>query len=130
MLYFRPVSDEFRWASVIAKLERVFAELGMRSHAERLARFKAAYERQSKQLEADPRGRARPWTTEDLVKLASVFHVEPFAKLIPLVPDDKRCPYCRTELAGRNAAPVVDVYMDRTLYQCRKCARRWLLMKK
>lgn len=127
MLYFRPVSDGFKWTPVITALARVFAEHGMRTHAEKLARFRAGYDAQTRRLE--PMGRERPWTSEELIEMASVFHIPPFERRYAMVPDDKRCPYCRVELTGRNAAPVAGVFVDRTLHECRKCSKRWLLKK-
>lgn len=127
MLYLRAVS-EFRWAPVLADLARAFAERGMRAHAEKLAAFKARYEAQQRKLE--PLGSRRPWTTEDLVRHAAALQIAPFAGIIPIVPDDKRCPFCRAETTGRNAAPVVELYADRTMHECRRCSRRWLHLKK
>ena len=121
-----PVSEFFRWAPVIDALETTFRRLNMTRHAEQLARFKAGYYAQRRKLEATPRP---PWTTENIVELASAFHIPPFEKRYAMVPDDKRCPYCRVELAGRNTAPVVSVFVDRTLHECRKCSGRWLLKK-
>lgn len=131
MLYVRLLSDGFKWAPVIAALARVFGQHGMGTHAEKLARFRAGYEAQTRRLQ--PMGRERPWTSEELVELvelASVFHVPPFERRYPAVPDDKRCPFCRVDLAGRNAAPVAGVFADRTLHECRQCSKRWVLMKK
>jgi hypothetical protein len=127
MLYLWPVSD-FSWAPVLAALARAFAERGMRAHAEKLAQFKARYEEQQRKLER--LGSRRPWTTEDLVRHAAALQIAPFAGMVPVVPNDKRCPFCRVETSGRNAAPVVELYVDRTMHECRNCSRRWLHLTK
>ena len=60
------MSDDFRWAPLIAELERELRKRNMREHLARLAEFSVGYERQSRRL----MGLARPpWTMEMLVEL-------------------------------------------------------------
>jgi len=125
-VYIRPVSDDFRWAAVIAELERVFRTRNMRDHLELLLRFKERYDRQSRKLSGMSRP---PWTTESLVELAAVFQVEPFTDMYPVAPQDRRCPHCRADLSPREVATVRAVFSDRTLHSCKHCTGRWLVLK-
>ena len=59
----------------------------MRSHAQKLAAFKARYEAQ--RTKRDALGSRRPWTTEDVVQHAAALHISPFAGMVPIVADDK-----------------------------------------
>ncbi|MDB4988284.1 MAG: hypothetical protein JWN04_3462, partial [Myxococcaceae bacterium] len=88
--------------------------------------FKTGYRAQLAKIETI---RERPFTSETVIELAAVFHVEPFADRYPIAPDEKRCPWCRVDLAGRNAAPLCGVFADRTLYEWRSCSKRFLRVK-
>jgi len=117
---------DFKLEPVVLELERIFREKGMRGHAAKLAKFKAGYRAQLEKLATM---RDKPWTSETVLELAAVYQVAPFTKRYPVVPDDKRCPFCRADLAGNNAAPVCAMFADRSLYECRQCARRFLRLK-
>jgi hypothetical protein len=118
--------EDFKLAPIIVELERVFQHRNMRGHAEKLARFKAGYEAQRERL---ARLRDKPWTSETVLELAAVYQVAPFAERYPVAPNDGRCTSCRADIAGRDAAPVCAKFADRTLYECRKCARRFVRLK-
>jgi hypothetical protein len=120
------VSDDFRWATLIADLEREFAKRNMRDHLALLARFKDGYERQSRRLAGMPRP---PWTTEMLVELAAIFQLPPFQEFYPVVPRDKRCPHCRADLSSREVQTIRAVLSDRSLHGCKHCGGRWLVLK-
>lgn len=119
--------DNFSLGPVIVELERIFREKNMRGHAEKLARFKTGYRAQLQKMSGL---RDKPWTSETVLELAAVYQVQPFAERYPVAPEDGRCPLCRAPTAGRDAAPVVAMFADRTLYECRSCTRRFVRIKK
>lgn len=123
LLYTGAASDSFSLGPVIVELERIFREKNMQGHATKLAKFKAGYRAQ---LEKIATMRDKPWMSETVLELAAVYQVQPFAERYPLAPDDGRCPFCRADVAGRDAAPVVAMFADRTLYECRKSSRRFV----
>lgn len=101
----------------------MFRERSMRRHSEKLARFKAGYQAQRQKLAG---ARDKPWTSETILEVASVYQIPPLENRYPLAPKDGRCPHCRAEIAGRESAPVCGMYADRTVYECRKCTRRFV----
>jgi hypothetical protein len=101
----------------------VFREQNMRTHAAKLARFAAGYQAQRRKLATT---RDKPWTSETVLELAAVYQIPPFADRYPIAHADGRCPHCRADVGGRTAAPVCEMYVDRTVYECRKCAKRFV----
>lgn len=124
-----PQSNEtFSLAPLILDLERVFRDGGMKAYAAKLAAFKAGYQSQQDRLARMRED--RPWTSETLLEFAAVYQLAPFAERYPMAPNDGRCVHCRAEVAGKSAAPVVNVYADRNLHACRRCGGRFVRMSK
>jgi hypothetical protein len=120
------VSDDFRWAPLIAALERELRKRSLDKHLARLAEFSRTYERESRRL----MGMSRPpWTTEMLVELAAIFQLRPVADYYPVLPRDNHCPHCRADLSGREVATIRAALSDRALHGCKHCSGRWLVLK-